>query len=889
MPNTYINLKGNFHPKVPLRSVLIIPFILQIFTAVGLVGWLSFRNGRSAVNEVAAQLRTEIAARVEQKVLSLLEVPHQINRINANAIAQDYLNLDSPIETSVRARRYFWHQIQEFDSISYSYYANQEREVIGASRSLARDGIEIALSGRNTDYTLETYAIDESGNLTLLFEEPNYNPITRDWYATAVKAGKAVWTDVYVWKSQKNISIDAVRPVYTASGEIKGVLGVSLTLLKISDFLKTLEVGTSGQIFIIETTGETIATSTGEEPFFSSDENQKGEDTQLTRLLATESQNPLTRASAEYLIDKFGDLDRIDGLQQFDFSLEGDRQFLQVTPLTDSRGLKWLIVVAIPERDFMAQIDANRQQTLLLCLAALAIATILGIFTSRWISAPISHLQEVASTIAEGKLQQKIDVKGIHELEVLARSFNLMAERLRQSFAELERRVEERTAQLKASQTKLEEAQKLAHLGNWEWDLITDQSYWSEETYRILDLEKEPADTLVERHIQQIHPEDFSLWENAINQLKTTGKPYDLDFRVIRKDGEVRSIYAKGNAVKDAGGEIVKLFGTTQDISDRKLAEEALRKSEGELRTKAAELEQALRELQQTQSQLIHSEKMSSLGEIVSGVAHEINNPVSFIYGNIKPATEYINDLLDLVRIYQDSYPTPTVEIEEKIEEIDLDFLLEDLHQLLGSMHNGAKRIQDIVVSLKNFSRLDEAEIKQADIHQGIESTLLILQHRLRGFTDDDDFATAKLPEIEVIKDYGKLPLILCYPHQLNQVFLNLLNNAIYALNEVSNQGNFRNFTPTIRITTATTEDGFVSIKIADNGPGISPEIVNKIFDPFFTTKPTGSGRGLGLYVSYQIVVERHGGELTCVSNLGEGTEFTIKIATNTACTVSHN
>jgi PAS domain S-box-containing protein len=878
MPNTYINSKANFHPKLPLRSVLIIPFILQIFTAVGLVGWLSFRNGREAVNEVAAQLRTEIAARVEQKVLSLLEVPHQINRINANAIAQGYLNLDSPIETSVRARRYFWRQIQEFDSISYNYYANQEREFIGASRSASQDGIEIALSGRDTNYTLEKHAIDENGNLTLRSQTPNYNPVTRPWYETAVKAKKAVWTDAYVWKSQNTIGIDAVRPVYKATGEIKGVLAVSLSLLKIGDFLKTVKVGASGQIFIIETTGEMVGTSTGEKPFFSSEENQKGEETKLTRLLATESQNPLTRASAEYLIDEFGDLDRIDGLQQFDFSLEGERQFLQVTPLTDSRGLKWLVIVTIPERDFMAQIDANRKQTLLLCLAALGVATIIGIFTSRWISAPISHLQEVASTIAEGKLQQKIDVKGIHELEVLAQSFNLMSERLRQSFAELERRVEERTAQLKASQTKLEEAQKLAHLGNWEWDLMTNQSYWSEETYRILDLEKEPADTLLERHKQQIHPEDFPLWENAITKLKTTGQPYDLDFRVIRPDGEVRYIYAKGETVKDAEGKVVKLFGTTQDISDRKFVEEALRKSEGELRRKAAELEQALRELQQTQSKLIHSEKMSSLGEIVSGVAHEINNPVSFIYGNIKPASEYINDLLDLVRIYQDSYPTPAVEIEEKIEEIDLDFLLEDLHQLLGSMHNGAKRIQDIVVSLRNFSRLDEAEIKEADIHQGIESTLLILQHRLRGVTDDD-LATAKPPEIKVIKDYGKLPLILCYPHQLNQVFLNIFNNAIHALNEVSSQRKIANFAPTIRIATATTEDGFVSIKIADNGPGIPPEIVNKIFDPFFTTKPTGSGTGLGLYVSYQIVVERHGGELTCVSNLGEGTEFTIKLA----------
>ncbi|MDJ0556295.1 MAG: AAA family ATPase [Microcoleaceae cyanobacterium MO_207.B10] len=292
------------------------------------------------------------------------------------------------------------------------------------------------------------------------------------------------------------------------------------------------------------------------------------------------------------------------------------------------------------------------------------------------------------------------------------------------------------------------------------------------------------------------------------------------------------------------------------------------------LSQKAFDLEQALTNLQQTQSQLIQSEKMSSLGQIVAGVAHEINNPVNFIYGNIKPASQYVNDLLDLITTYQNTYPQ-TAEIEAIIEEIDLDFLVGDLQKLLGSMQNGAKRIRDIVRSLRNFSRLDESEIKKSDIHEGIESTLLILQHRFQGFQEEG--CGVKYPEIKVIKNYGKLPLFLCYSNQLNQVFLNLFNNAIDALNEVSSNGENSDFTPTITITTAT-EGRFIQIKISDNGPGISPKIVNKIFDPFFTTKSVGSGTGLGLYVSYQIVVERHGGELICVSNIGRGTEFIMKM-----------
>ncbi|MFB2974205.1 AAA family ATPase [Aerosakkonema sp. BLCC-F183] len=443
-------------------------------------------------------------------------------------------------------------------------------------------------------------------------------------------------------------------------------------------------------------------------------------------------------------------------------------------------------------------------------------------------------------------------------------------------YRNLEKQVEKRTAQLKASEAKLQEAHKLARLGNWEWDLMTNQLYWSDEIYKIFGLEKQPQDTLFEKHREQIHPEDFQTWLTGLELLQREGKPYDFDFRIIDINGKVRYIYAKGQAEKNADGKVVKLFGTAQDISDRKLIEEALRSSERELREKATQLEQTLQELRQTQSQLIHTEKMSSLGEIVAGVAHEINNPVSFIYGNIEPASQYVNDLLDLIHGYQNSYPTSTPEIEEKIAELDLDFLVEDLLKLLGSMKNGAKRIRDIVASLRNFSRLDESEIKAVDIHEGIEATLLILQYRLHGFQEKNP--TVKLPEIAVIKNYGKLPLIVCYPNQLNQVFLNILNNAIDALHQVRIHEVNSNFTPTITITTAIPEDGFIEIKIADNGVGIPPEIVKRIFEPFFTTKPMGSGTGLGLYVSYQIVVDRHRGTLSCVSNLGVGTEFIIKM-----------
>ena len=270
-------------------------------------------------------------------------------------------------------------------------------------------------------------------------------------------------------------------------------------------------------------------------------------------------------------------------------------------------------------------------------------------------------------------------------------------------------------------------------------------------------------------------------------------------------------------------------------------------------------LNEALSELQQTQSHLIQTEKMASLGQMVAGIAHEINNPATFIYGNINYTRNYTRDLLELVTLYQKYYPESTAEIQAFIEHIELDFLKEDLPKTLLSIQNGSERIRQIVLSLRNFSRLDEAEIKEVDLHAGIDSTLLIL-------------STKFIKEIEIIRNYGDLPAVECLAAQINQVFMNILSNAADAL--LSEKS-----IPLKRITIYTEKisSNQVQIKITDNGPGIPPEILNKIFDPFFTTKPVGKGTGLGLSISYKII-EKHSGKITVNSQTGEGTEFTITL-----------
>ncbi|MCW6053585.1 PAS domain S-box protein [Lyngbya sp. CCAP 1446/10] len=367
------------------------------------------------------------------------------------------------------------------------------------------------------------------------------------------------------------------------------------------------------------------------------------------------------------------------------------------------------------------------------------------------------------------------------------------------------------------------------------------------------------------------HPDDREIFCNAVEVALKENRPYQLNYRITAKNGELKWVWEQGLGVFSDSGQLIALEGLITDISDQKRSEEALLRSQTELTQQKLQLEHTLHELQQTQAILIHTEKMSTLGQMVAGVAHEINNPVSSVCGNLVHVGHYTEDLLNLLDMYQQHCPQPPASIQDKIEDIELEFLLEDLPKAMSSMQIGADRIREIVRSLRNFSRKDDSQMSKVNLHEGIEGTLLILQSRLR--------AHGNYPEIAVIKDYGNLPLVECYSGKINQVFMNLIGNAIDAIEEYNAGRSIAEAKANrskIKIRTEY-QNSKAIIRISDNGPGMPEEVCQQLFEAFFTTKPADKGTGLGLSISYKVLQE-HGGMLSCVSAPGHGAEFIMEM-----------
>ncbi|MCC5599188.1 sensor histidine kinase [Nostoc favosum] len=475
-----------------------------------------------------------------------------------------------------------------------------------------------------------------------------------------------------------------------------------------------------------------------------------------------------------------------------------------------------------------------------------------------------------------------------------------------QSFPETKDLSQENLDTCQCSQAALQMALIASGLGLWDWNLITNKTYYDPHWKGILGYGVDEIDNDYKSFEQLVHPQDLPRIRQVLHDyLEGCTPAFEVELRMLTKSGEWKWILACGKVFQwDEFGKPVRMAGTHKDITQDKAMSttgcayatqqyqlfEQLQSTEDQVREKSQQLETTLEELKYTQKQLLQNQKMANLGQLVADMTNEINNPVSFIYGNLHPASQYAEDLIRIIELYQHHYPTPTPVIALQLQRLDLGFVKKDFLKLLWSMRAGSERVKEIVFALRNFSTSDEGQIKKVDLHKGLDSVLRILQHRLKEKPDR--------ARIEVIKNFGELPLIECYPGDLNQVFMNILTNAIDALEERMKHDH--SFTPNIFIHTEIISSHLslvnsnelwvndklvgkkhkVIISIYDNGKGILPHIQRQIFEPFFTTKPVGKSQGLGLSISRQIIVEKHQGKLKCNSQLGQGTELVIEMNT---------
>jgi PAS domain S-box-containing protein len=814
--------------KIPLRSVLILPFVLQIFAAVGLTGYFSLQNGQKAVNDVAGQLRREIATRIHHNLHIHLATPHLVNQINADSVSLGQLS----IEDIALLERYIWLQKKQFNNTNAILMINEKGKGLSVGNNDEGQLIIQEIVTTKLKQELRTYLAGSQGErLKLIKVLENFDPRTIKAYKQAIKSGKPTWTQIQFGYSIKTPIISASQPVFDKKGKIIGVVATNVRLSLIGNFLQTLKVGKTGQTFIIERNGMLVATSTSEKPY----RNEQ-------RFLAADSQNILTNATGKYLTGRFNNLNEIKTSQQLDFSINGNKQFIQVVPFEDGKGIDWLIVIAVPENDFMEQINASRHTTILLCILALFVATLLGIVSAQWIARPIGRLGKVASVIADGNFEQKVVTSSVQEVSALAISFNLMSQQLKQSYEQLEdyshsleQKVAERTQELEKEihdrqqiQEILRESEQRYQLtlesvneGIWDWRIETNAIYFSPQWKAMLGYQDSEISNLFSSWETLVHPDDLlPVLDSLEKYLKSRNdEPYSWEFRMRHKDGSYRWILSRGRVVeRDADNQPLRLVGSHTDISDRKQAEIEL---------------QAAKEAADAANQ--------AKSEFLANMSHELRTPLNGIlgYAQILMNSKNFNstDLSNLKIIYQCG-----------------SHLLTLINDILDFSKIEARRMELYPTQFHFGGFLEEV------------SQIFRLKVEQKGISFICQFDSSLPPSVQGDQK------------RLRQVLINLLGNAV----KFTDRGGVTFKVGLIKSRTLEPNPqqlnaiNTIRFQIEDTGVGISEKQMQKIFQPFVQVggrDKMAEGTGLGLAISLKIA-EMMGSSIRATSQLNAGSHF---------------